>query len=102
MNSPGSQSRTRSAPTPTRPLASAADPTPAVPARGRARTERTAGIALVVSLLFIVTLAGMVSAFPRDVPAGTARHALATSGAALAHTLLGILVLGVAVALGAI
>ncbi len=102
MNSPRSQSSYQvcSDPDPATRLGSR--PTPAVPARGRARTERTAGIALVVSLLFIVTLAGMVSAFPRDVPAGTARHALATSGAALAHTLLGILVLGVAVALGAI
>ncbi len=52
--------------------------------------------------MLIVALVAMVSAFPRDVPAGTAWHALVTSGAALAHTLLGILVLGVAVALGAI
>ena len=61
-----------------------------------ARTERTAGTVLAVGLVLTVLLAGLVSAFPRDVPAGMAWHALITSGAALAHSLLGILVLGLA------
>ena len=66
-----------------------------------ARTERTAATVLAVGLVLVVLLAGLVSAFPRDVPAGTAWHALVTSGAALAHALLGILVLGVAAWLAA-
>ena len=66
-----------------------------------ARTERTAATVLAVGLVLIVLLAGLVSAFPRDVPAGTAWHAVVTSGAALAHTVLGILVLGVAAWLAA-
>lgn len=60
-----------------------------------ARTERTAGTLLVGGLVLTVLLAGLVPAFPRDVPAGTAWHALVTSGAALAHTVLGIVVLAV-------
>ena len=58
-----------------------------------ARTERTAGLVLAGGLLLTVVLAGLGPAFPRDVPAGTAWHALVTAGAALAHALLGTLVL---------
>ncbi len=60
------------------------------------RTERTAGSLLLVGLVFTVVLAGLGAAFPREVPAGTAWHALVTSGAAVAHALLGILMLGLA------
>lgn len=64
-----------------------------------ARTERTAGTVLVVALLLTVVFAGLGPAFPRDVPPGTAWHALVTTGATLAHALVGTLVLGISAGL---
>ena len=55
--------------------------------------------AVSVSLVAVAVLSGFGPAFPRDVTAGTAWHALVTDYATAAHVLLGVVTLAGAVAL---